>query len=161
MIFVTVGTHEQQFNRLLKKIDELKGDEIILDDIFIQSGYSTYPLKNCESSQFLSNDEMNYYIEKASLVITHGGPASFLYVLSKEKPLIVVPRKVEFKEHVNNHQMDFLEKLNRRGYNITYVDDIDELDRIIVRQNHKGTFKSNKIKFNHEFIKLVQGLVKE
>ena len=24
MIFVTVGTHEQQFNRLIKKIDELK-----------------------------------------------------------------------------------------------------------------------------------------
>lgn len=25
MIFVTVGTHEQPFNRLIKKIDELKG----------------------------------------------------------------------------------------------------------------------------------------
>ena len=24
MIFVTVGTHEQQFNRLIKEIDELK-----------------------------------------------------------------------------------------------------------------------------------------
>ena len=24
MIFVTVGTHEQPFNRLIKKIDELK-----------------------------------------------------------------------------------------------------------------------------------------
>ena len=26
MIFVTVGTHEQPFNRLIQKIDELKKD---------------------------------------------------------------------------------------------------------------------------------------
>lgn len=30
MIFVTVGTHEQPFNRLIKKIDELKKDGIII-----------------------------------------------------------------------------------------------------------------------------------
>ena len=29
MIFVTVGTHEQQFNRLIQKIDELKRNGII------------------------------------------------------------------------------------------------------------------------------------
>ena len=29
MIFVTVGTHEQPFNRLIQKIDELKKDGII------------------------------------------------------------------------------------------------------------------------------------
>lgn len=31
MIFVTVGTHEQPFNRLVQKIDELKRDRIIQD----------------------------------------------------------------------------------------------------------------------------------
>lgn len=30
MIFVTVGTHEQPFNRLIQKVDELKHDGIIL-----------------------------------------------------------------------------------------------------------------------------------
>lgn len=39
MIFVTVGTHEQQFDRLLKKIDDLKGNGKILEDVFIQSGF--------------------------------------------------------------------------------------------------------------------------
>ena len=29
MIFVTVGTHEQPFNRLIQKVDELKRDGII------------------------------------------------------------------------------------------------------------------------------------
>ena len=31
MIFVTVGTHEQPFNRLIQKVDELKHDGIIKD----------------------------------------------------------------------------------------------------------------------------------
>ena len=42
MIFVTVGTHEQQFNRLIKKIDQLKKDGHIKDDVFIQTGFSDY-----------------------------------------------------------------------------------------------------------------------
>lgn len=35
MIFVTVGTHEQPFNRLIKKIDELKQDGTIEEDVII------------------------------------------------------------------------------------------------------------------------------
>ena len=42
MIFVTVGTHEQPFNRLIQKIDELKKDGTIQDDVIIQTGFSTY-----------------------------------------------------------------------------------------------------------------------
>ena len=37
MIFVTVGTHEQPFNRLIQKIDELKKDSIINEDVIIQT----------------------------------------------------------------------------------------------------------------------------
>lgn len=161
MIFVTVGTHEQQFNRLLNKIDNLKGKGIIRDEVFIQSGFSTDFLKNCGSSKFLTYDEMNYYIEKANLVITHGGPASFLNVLIKGKPLIVVPRKVEFNEHVNNHQVTFLKMLNQRGYDITYVDNINDLESVIQQKNYKGRFKSNSTNFSNNFIELVQELVKE
>ena len=42
MIFVTVGTHEQPFNRLIQKVDELKKDGTIQDDVIIQTGFSTY-----------------------------------------------------------------------------------------------------------------------
>lgn len=34
MIFVTVGTHEQPFNRLIQKVDELKRDGIIKDAVW-------------------------------------------------------------------------------------------------------------------------------
>ena len=42
MIFVTVGTHEQPFDQLIQKIDELKRDGIIKDDVIIQTGFSTW-----------------------------------------------------------------------------------------------------------------------
>ena len=45
MIFVTVGTHEQPFNRLIEYIDNLKCNGIITDDVMIQTGFSTYEPK--------------------------------------------------------------------------------------------------------------------
>ena len=56
MIFVTVGTHEQQFNRLIEKIDNLKKDGIIKEDVFIQTGFSTYEYADCNSDSVLSFD---------------------------------------------------------------------------------------------------------
>lgn len=44
MIFVTVGTHEQPFNRLIQKVDELKRDGVIKDDVIIQTGSRIYYL---------------------------------------------------------------------------------------------------------------------
>ena len=58
MIFVTVGTHEQQFNRLIKKIDELKEQGTIREPVFIQSGYSTYEPTHCQWKKLLPYKEM-------------------------------------------------------------------------------------------------------
>ena len=40
MIFVTVGTHEQPFNRLIEYIDNLKRDGIITEEVIMQTGFS-------------------------------------------------------------------------------------------------------------------------
>ena len=37
MIFVTVGTHEQQFNRLIEEIDRLKENGIIKDEVIMHT----------------------------------------------------------------------------------------------------------------------------
>jgi len=41
MIFVTVGTHDQGFERLVKKMDEIAGQ--IDEEVVIQVGYTDYP----------------------------------------------------------------------------------------------------------------------
>ena len=56
--FVTVGTHEQPFNRLIQKIDELKKDGIINEDVIIQTGFSTYEPKYCQWSKLIPYQQM-------------------------------------------------------------------------------------------------------
>ena len=111
MIFVTVGTHEQQFNRLIREVDRLKGEGLIQDDVFIQTGFSDYEPVHCQWKTLISYDEMNRYMDEANIIITHGGPATFMGVISKGKRPIVVPRQEKFGEHVNDHQMEFCLKL--------------------------------------------------
>ena len=78
MIFVTVGTHEQPFNRLIQKVDELKKDGIINEDVIIQTGFSTYEPKYCQWSKLIPYQQMVKNVADARIVITHGGPASFI-----------------------------------------------------------------------------------
>lgn len=163
MIFVTVGTHEQQFNRLVEYMDKLakKLDE----EIIIQIGFSTYIPKFSKWKKLFSYKEMSINIEKARIVITHGGPSSFIAPLQIGKIPIVVPREKNFKEHINNHQLDFCHEVVKRQKNIILVEDIKELEIIIrdydeiVRGMKKG-IESNNEKFCREFADIVDGLFK-
>ena len=118
MIFVTVGTHEQPFNRLVEFIDKLVENEIIKDEVIIQTGYSTYKPKFCKFNKMLPYQEMVKNVQNARIVITHGGPASFIMPLQYGKIPIVVPRQKKFNEHVNNHQVTFCKQVEDRYGNI-------------------------------------------
>ena len=163
MIFVTVGTHEQPFNRLIEKMDELVESGKIKEKVVVQYGFSTYEANHCEMHQMMSFDEMQQAFKEARIVITHGGPSSFVEALQYGKVPIVVPRQQEFNEHVNNHQFDFVKLISERMNNIIPVYDIDQLgDTVahydeIVKTKNSGKTSNNK-KFNAELEKIVEGL---
>ncbi|OUN32330.1 hypothetical protein B5E87_02600 [Massilimicrobiota sp. An142] len=166
MIFVTVGTHEQQFNRLIQKMDELKGNKIINDCVFIQTGFSTYEPKNCEWKKLLTYDEMNEKYKQADIIITHGGPASFMKALEIGKVPIVVPRQVQFDEHVNNHQVDFVKLVEERFDSIIGVYNIEDLKNMILNyqliiSTKKSGKKSNNKEFNDKMNNLLNKLIGE
>lgn len=131
MIFVTVGTHEQPFNRLVKAIDKLKKDGVITEDVIMQTGYSTYEPKYCKWDKLIPYDQMVKNVEDARIVITHGAPASFIMPLQIGKTPIVVPRQKKFNEHVNNHQVEFAKNVAERMGTIIPVEDINKLGEII------------------------------
>ena len=131
MIFVTVGTHEQPFNRLVKAIDKLKKDGVITEDVIMQTGYSTYEPKYCKWDKLIPYDQMVKNVEDARIVITHGGPASFIMPLQIGKTPIVVPRQKKFNEHVYNHQVEFAKNVAERMGTIIPVEDINKLGEII------------------------------
>ena len=105
MIFVTVGTHEQQFNRLIEYMDQWASRHG--EAVLIQSGYSTYEPKVAKWSKLFSYSEMVKNVKEARIVITHGGPSSFIIPLQMGKTPIVVPRQKKYGEHVNDHQLKF------------------------------------------------------
>lgn len=74
-------------------------------------------------------------VEAARIVITHGGPSSFIMPLQIGKIPIVVPRRHEFNEHVNDHQMNFCKAVAERQGNILVVEDIDKLGETIAMYN--------------------------
>ncbi|HEL1563404.1 TPA: multidrug MFS transporter [Streptococcus suis] len=149
MIFVTVGTHEQPFDRLLKAVDYLVEKGVITEEVFIQTGYSTYIPKNCKWSKLLSFDKMNELMEKADIIITHGGPATFMSAIAKGKKPIVVPRLEKYGEHVNDHQLDFSKQVRDRYKSIIVVEEVVDLENYVNQElkNNDNIFSNNK-RFN-------------
>lgn len=131
MIFVTVGTHEQPFNRLIEYVDNLKRDSVITEEVIMQTGFSTYEPKYCQWSKLLPYKEMEKNVADAHIVITHGGPASFIMPLQIGKTPIVVPRQHQFNEHVNDHQVEFAKAVSKRMGTIIPIIDILQLQDTI------------------------------
>ena len=129
MIFVTVGTHEQPFNRLVEYMDTWA--ETHDEEVIIQMGFSTYEPKHCKWQKLYPYDEMVEMVDKARIVITHGGPSSFIMPLQIGKIPIVVPRRKKYDEHVNDHQVLFCKEVAERKKNIIVINRINRLEEII------------------------------
>ena len=160
MIFVTVGTHEQPFDRLVEYIDGLKGTGIISEDVVIQTGFGTYEPKYCRWQKLFPYKEMVKMVEDARIVITHGGPSSFIMPLQIGKIPVVVPRQKQYEEHVNDHQLVFAKALAERQGNLLVVEDIRELKDILLGYSEivasiPTDMKSNNQKFNEKISKIV------
>ena len=128
----------------------------------MQTGFSTYEPQHCEWRPFFDYAELNSLVKKADVVISHGGPATFMGAIGYGKRPIVVPRLKRFGEHINNHQVRFAERILRDGYDIKLVEDIDDLYRTIcnVQQQNKGIkFYSHNEAFINEFKKIAVDLV--
>lgn len=163
MIFVTVGTHEQPFNRLVEYIDQMKLDGIITEDVVMQTGFSTYEPQYCSWSKLFPYKEMVQNVARARIVITHGGPASFIMPMQIGKTPVVVPRQHDFNEHVNNHQVEFAKAVAERMGTIIPVYQIEKLKDIIVNYDDivssmPSGMKSNNEEFNQKLEVMVDEL---
>lgn len=161
MIFVTVGTHEQQFNRLVEYMDKWAATHD--EKVMIQTGYSTYEPKHCEWGKLFPYQKMVEMVGEARIVITHGGPSSFIMPLQIEKTPIVVPRQKKYGEHVNDHQVKFCHQVEERMGSILVVDDIEKLGEVIdsyheIKKGKKNM--SNNAQFCEELEKLVDEMFK-
>jgi UDP-N-acetylglucosamine transferase subunit ALG13 len=131
VIFVTVGTHEQPFDRLLRAVDGLAEAGALPCGVFCQTGYSSYEPR-VPFARMLPYEETQRRMGEALAVVTHGGPGSVLPVLAAGKPLVLVPRQQRFGEHVDDHQVAFCGRVARES-GAPMVDDIGTLGEAIRR----------------------------
>jgi UDP-N-acetylglucosamine transferase subunit ALG13 len=119
MILATVGTHEDQFNRLLVELNRLVEVGAIKERVVVQSGYCDADAPAVECFDQLPFDELQSLMAEANVIITHGGPASIMQAMAHGKVPIVVPRQSKFGEHVDDHQCRFAEKMRERVLVVT------------------------------------------
>lgn len=129
MIFVTVGTNEARFDRLLAALDALPdGGELV-----VQHGPSPIRPAGATCVDYLSFDEMVEKMREARAVVTHAGVGSVLTALLNGTRPIVVPRLQRYGEAVDDHQLLFGRRAASAGL-VTLVEDTAELGAVIARQ---------------------------
>ena len=162
MIYVTVGTHEQPFNRLVRCVDELKGNGIIEEEVVIQNGFSDCEIKHCVHKKLFTQQEVAENYAKARMIIMHGGPSTMIESIRDGKIPIVVPRQKKFGEHINDHQLEFCRAVSERYDNIILIENIDELENAIVNYDEiAATKKAAGFDNNAMFCEGLQRIVDE
>ncbi len=126
MIFVTVGNDFRDFSRLIKKVDEIAPE--ISNEIVIQKGYSRYRPKNTKHFDFVPIDTAIEYIKTSELVISHAGIGTIILCREYGTPIIILPRREKYGEHMNDHQIEITKMLEeRRSANIHVIHDEEQL----------------------------------
>jgi UDP-N-acetylglucosamine transferase subunit ALG13 len=110
MILVTVGTHEQPFDRLIVAAGALPGQERVL----VQAGVSRLRPPRCEVVDWLEPDDLQEAMRRARIVVCHGGPATIFEAVAAGHVPIVVPRDPRRGEHVDDHQVRFVRRIASR-----------------------------------------------
>lgn len=148
MIFVTLGTQDKSFKRLLKAVEKEKINGNIKEKVIVQAGYTKYKSDVMEVFDTISKDEFEEYMEQASLIITHGGVGSILTALELNKKVIAAPRLSKYKEHTNDHQKQIVNEFEKEGY-ILALRDFTKLDKVLVKAKTftPKKYQSNKVNF--------------
>ena len=180
MIFVSLGTQDKPFNRIIDYVISLKENlkELQSEKIIIQLGQTKLlksdnkRIKNLENIiiyDMLKPEKMKDIIKDSDIIITHAGVGTIMECLEMGKEIIVVPRKVENLEHVNNHQEEIAFEMEKKGF-LTKVDTYEEFENKIImllkdkdtnednKNMNKKKYISNNEKFNDNLIKYLESI---
>jgi UDP-N-acetylglucosamine transferase subunit ALG13 len=122
MIFVTVGTNEAPFDRLLHALDRFPGDE----ELIVQHGASHVRPRGATCIEQLPFEELTEHVRRARVVVTHAGVGSVLVALTNGKRPLIVPRRAEHGEAVDDHQFVFARRFAAAGL-VSLVEDERDL----------------------------------
>ena len=105
MILILLGTQDKPFERILKAVSSEIKKGNIKEKVIAQVGCTKFDDDKIEMFDFISKDEIASLIDKARIIIAHGGVGIITECINKNKKVIVVPRLKKYKEHTNDHQL--------------------------------------------------------
>lgn len=129
-IFVTVGFESYPFDRLLRAVDEGVTSGAISAEVAIQDGHSGYRVRCCHPCSFLEFDEVAARLDEADIVVCHAGVGSMLLCRALGKVPILFPREARYREHVDDHQLEFALRMEREGAAIVARNGDDLISKI-------------------------------
>jgi UDP-N-acetylglucosamine transferase subunit ALG13 len=103
VIFTTIGS-VLPFDRLVRAIDNLVHDWPE-EEFFAQIGEGKYEPVNMPFKRMLDVGRFGETVRAARLIIAHAGMGSVITAMEANKPLVILPRKAEIREHTTDHQM--------------------------------------------------------
>lgn len=156
MILVLLGTQDNSFHRLLDKIQELINEKVITEKVIVQAGRTNYESKDMEIYSLMPEEKLREIMDKADLVITHGGVGSIVMALKMEKKVIAVPRLSTFGEHINDHQIQIVDSFDKQDFLIGLTE-LDEMEEALAKAKN---FKPKKFKSETDhMIKLIEDFI--
>lgn len=106
MIFLAVGT-QLPFDRLTRAVDEWCGQTGRGAEVFGQVGRlepGNYRPVHFNWAESLAPDDFAARLDAADVIVAHAGMGTIISALSRAKPILVMARRVDLKEHRNDHQ---------------------------------------------------------
>lgn len=146
MIFVTVGTQDKPFVRIIQAVEKAVIEGKITDEVVVQAGNTKYESKVLNVLNYVPFDEFNKYLSEADIIITHGGVGSILNALKLKKKVIAVPRLKRYGEHINDHQLQVIQKMTMQGYILSCEDE----NEIVAKLKEAEKFKVKEYTSNTE-----------
>ncbi len=94
----------------------MKKNCVITDDVFIQLGSCSYIPTYCNYEKWLPFNKMRENIADSRMVIAHAGAGTTLLCLEMGKKPLLVTRRKQFGEHIDDHQIQFAKMMDKYGY---------------------------------------------
>lgn len=114
-LFVTVGLEAYPFDRLVAAIEDASSAGLLGSGTFVQYGTATIALDSTPGTAFLGYPEMLEHIARCDAVVAHAGVGTVLACREHGKTPVLVPREHERGEHVDDHQIELADALEREG----------------------------------------------
>jgi UDP-N-acetylglucosamine transferase subunit ALG13 len=104
VIFLTVGSR-YGFDRLVRAVDDMVDRGDIHEEITAQIGLGAYEPQHMQFERFIEGNTYDARIRDADMLIGHAGSGTISLAVTNCKPLLVLPRRKRYHEHVNDHQV--------------------------------------------------------